>query len=92
MTASDSEHDRVKSYVSEAWTGEAPNRTRQQQCMELNSVIVNTVIVTGEINKIATVSNNRLQFKIPGHVLSRNRSTQEITRVYDVTDNESFTM
>ena len=27
--ASDSEHDRVESYVSEAWTGEASNRTRR---------------------------------------------------------------
>ena len=37
VKASDGEHDRIKSNVSEAWTGEAPNRTRRQQLMELSS-------------------------------------------------------
>ena len=58
--------------------------------MKLSSDIVNTMTISDEINKIATVSNNPLQFKIPGYVLSRNRSTHDITRVYDVTDKESF--
>ena len=33
----------------------------------------------------ATVSNNSHQFKIQAHMLSRNRSSQDITVVYDVT-------
>ena len=34
--------------------------------------------------------NNLLQFKIPGYVLNRCKHTHDITRVYDVTDKESF--
>ena len=41
-----------------------------------------------EINKIGTVLNNSHQFKIPEHMLNRNRSTQDITEVYDVTSKE----
>ena len=72
--ANDSEHDRVESYVSEAWTGEAPTRARQQQCMELSPDVVNTMTVrSDEANKIATVPNNFFQFKIPGYVLNRGK-------------------
>ena len=39
---------------------------------------------------IATVLNNSCQFKIPAHMLNRNRSAQDITVVYDVTSKESF--
>ena len=45
---------------------------------------------TDEVNKIATVLNNSCQFKIPVHMLNRNRSAQDITVVYDVTSKESF--
>ena len=43
-----------------------------------------------EINKIGTVLNNSYQFKIPAHNLNRNRSSQDITEVFDVTSKESF--
>ena len=43
-----------------------------------------------ESNKIAIVLNNSHQFKIPAHMLNRNRSTQDITKVYDVTSKESL--
>ena len=39
-----------------------------------------------ESNEIATVLNNSYQFKIPEHMLNRNRSSQD----YDVTGKESF--
>ena len=38
-----------------------------------------------ESSKIAIVLNNSHQFKIPEHMLNRNRSTQDITEVHDVT-------
>ena len=41
-------------------------------------------------NKIAIVLNNSCQFKIPAHMLNRNKSTQDITEVYDVTKKESL--
>ena len=81
---------RVNSYVLEAWSGEAPNRTRQQQRTELSSDIVNTTTVSDEINKIATVSNNPLRFETPGYRLSRNKSSHDITRVHGVTDEKPF--
>ena len=59
--------------------------------MKFSSDIVNTMTVSDEINKIATVSNNPLQFKIPGYVLSRSENAHDVTRAYDVTDKESFT-
>ena len=34
--------------------------------------------------------NNIHQFKIPAHKLNRNRSSQDVTEVYDVTSKESF--
>ena len=43
-----------------------------------------------EGNKIKTVLNNSCQFKIPAHMLNRNRSAQDNTVVYDVTSKESF--
>ena len=43
-----------------------------------------------EINKIGTVLNNSCQFKIQTHMLNRNRSSQDITVVHDVTSKESF--
>ena len=55
--------------MSEAWTGEAPNSTRQQQCTGLSSDIVSTMAVSHEANEIVTVLNNSPQFKIPGYVL-----------------------
>ena len=56
--ANDGHHDRAESFVSEAWTGEVPNRTRRQQCMELSSDVVNTITVSSdEAQKIATVPN-----------------------------------
>ena len=58
--------------------------------MNLSSNIVNTMTASDEVNNTATTLNNPLQFKIPGYVLSRNRSTREIITVYDVTDKESF--
>ena len=87
MRASDGERDRGKSHMSEAWTGEALNKTRRHQCMDLNSNIVNTVNTTtasdtDDVNKIATAWNNPLQFKIQEYVLSQ-------TRVHDVSDKES---
>ena len=45
---------------------------------------------TDEVNKNETVLNNSCQFKILAHTLNRNRSSQDITEVYDVTDKESF--
>ena len=45
---------------------------------------------TDEVEMIATVLNNSFQFKIPAHMLNRNRSAQDITVVYDVTSKESF--
>ena len=42
-----------------------------------------------EANKIATVLNNPLQFKIPGYVLNRNRNTRDIIiTLFGVTDKE----
>ena len=43
-----------------------------------------------EGNKSGTVLNNSYQFKIPAHMLNRNRSAQDITVVYDVTSKDSF--
>ena len=72
------ERDRVKFYMSEALT-----KTRQQQGMEPSSDIVNTMTVSSdEANEIATVSNNPLQFKIPGYVLNRDKNTHDITCCY----------
>ena len=34
---------------------------------------------TDEVEMIATVLNNSCQFKIPAHMLNRNRSAQDIT-------------
>ena len=45
---------------------------------------------TDEVNKIQTLLNNSCQFKIPAHMLNRNRSAHDIARVCDVTDKESF--
>ena len=45
---------------------------------------------TDEVNKIETVLNNSCQFKIPAHMLNRNRSAHDITVAYNVTDKESF--
>ena len=45
---------------------------------------------TDEVEMIATVLNNSCQFKIPAHMLNRNRSAQDITVDYDVTSKESF--
>ena len=39
--------------------------------MELSSNIVNTMTVSDEVNKIETVFNNPLQFKIPWYMLNR---------------------
>ena len=39
--------------------------------MELSSNIVNTMTVSDEVNKIETVLNNPLQFKIPVYMLNR---------------------
>ena len=47
--------------------------------MELSSNIANTMTVSDEINKIATVSNNPLQFKIPVYVLNRSENTHDTT-------------
>ena len=43
-----------------------------------------------KINKIGTVLNNSCQFKIQGHMLNRDRSSQDITVVHDVPSKESF--
>ena len=54
-----------------------PNRTRRQPCMELSSDVVSTMTVSNdEANKIATVPNNLLQFKIPGYVLNQGKYTR----------------
>ena len=90
VRASGGERDRVKSYMSEAWTGEVLTRTRRQQCMKLSSNTANTMAVSDDANKTATVLNNPHQFKILEYVLSRNKSTQDITRVHDVTDEKPF--
>ena len=45
---------------------------------------------TDEVNKIAAVLKNSCQFKIPAHMLNRNRTSRDITVVYSVTDKESF--
>ena len=47
-------------------------------------------LFTDEVEMTATVLNNSCQFKIPAHMLNRNRSAQDITVVYDVTSKESF--
>ena len=47
-------------------------------------------LFTDEVEMIETVLNNRCQFKIPAHMLNRNRSAQDITVVFDVTSKESF--
>ena len=47
-------------------------------------------VSSDEANEIATVSNNRLQFKILEYVLNRGKNTHDITRVFDVTDKESL--
>ena len=46
-------------------------------------------LFTDEVEMIATVLNKRYQFKIPAHMLNRNRSAPDITVVYDVTSKES---
>ena len=56
----------------------------------LSSNTANTMAVSDDVNKNATVLNNPLQFKILEYVLSRNRSSQDITRVHDVTDEKPF--
>ena len=58
VRASDGERDRVKSF------SEALTRSRQWQCMELSSDIVNMTVSSDEINENATALNNPLQFKI----------------------------
>ena len=45
---------------------------------------------TDEVNEIATVLNNSCQFKIPAHMLNRNKSARDITVVHDVTSKESL--
>ena len=47
-------------------------------------------LFTDEVEMIAIVLNNSCQFKIPAHMLNRNRSAQDITVVCDVTSKESF--
>ena len=47
-------------------------------------------LFTDEVEMIETVLNNSCQFKIPAHMLTRNRSTQDITVVFDVTSKESL--
>ena len=53
---------------------EAFTRTRRQQCKELSSNIVNTMTVSDEVNKIETVLNNPLQFKIQVGTCSTERT------------------
>ena len=75
--ANDRDLDRAESYVSEARTGEAPNTTRREQCMELSSDVVNRMTVSSdEVNDVTTVPNDLLQFKIPGYVLNRGKYTR----------------
>ena len=90
VRASDGERDRVKSYMSEVWTGEALTRTRRQR-MKFSSNTASTMTVSDDVNKTATVLNNPLQFKIPGSVLNRSERAHDIIiKVFDVTDKESF--
>ena len=77
VRASDGERDRVKSYMSEVWTGEALTRTRRQR-MKLSSNTASTIRVSDDVNKTATVLNNPLQFKIPGSVLNRSERAHDI--------------
>ena len=66
VRVTDGERDRVETHVLEVCAVGAPTSTRGQQCVELSSDIVNTMAASDEVNEIATVSNNSLQFKIPG--------------------------
>ena len=51
---------------------------------------MNTTAASDEANKIETVLNNPLQFKIPGYVLNRSENAHDIIiTVLDVTDKES---
>ena len=44
--------------------------------MKLSSNIVNTMMVSDDVKKTATVLNNPIQFNIPGYVLNRSENTR----------------
>ena len=46
VRASDGERERVKSHMSEAWTGEVLTRTRRQQCVKLSSNTAKTMAIS----------------------------------------------
>ena len=43
--------------------------------MKLSSDIVSTMTVSDEVNEVAKVYNNPLQFKIPGYMLNQTGTT-----------------
>ena len=88
VRACDGERDRVKSYMSKAWTEEASTRTRQLKCMKLSSNIVNTMTGQRRSQRDATVFNNPLQFNIQG--CGAQPKTHDIIIACDLTDKESL--